>query len=887
LAGNPLFLREDSRKMPYLAIKRNTGLIILMLVLMFTLHRCAEDDSSLPATAGWTSLDPTAIPLRLRTIQVNRGNLVKNPSFELGRIINIDSNTVSNNISGWKWVGTHVDWVSDAHTGMYAVKIRRENADETISQGEGIISDFIRIIPGNYELTFWIRLRDIHSYQERLGTRIDDAIDIRVLYYDRNRLLISGKTFNARRNTNIDQSFKALPFSGFWHIDSLDWSHVMGRTTNDYLTEGDVPDEAKFVKIFFGLKGTGTMWIDDVDFRYSTYNFTSLEKSEHFFDTTFTAVEMLVPAPKRGVVMEPLIYHFPGTDSLPYPVVVIPQHASRPTMTAANLLKSRLDQLFERLYGSGDGSWVRIVSEVPEQDLEAGGLIFSFGKEYLSDGVQADSLLAALKGLQQGYIIQPDALSPNLVHLIGSDPDGDYFAVVTAVQLLDQSQFIYHQARILDYPDIPERAFLVSPVAAASGEMADRGILSGMLMLKMNRGYLDYYRARDMWERTGTAYLRGLNEISREAGRLGVLQLAHMVNPYAFLPASTRLDSLEPGLRNSWMHSSVASLIKLQSRIRAGLEAGASTLVLCTHDHLPYTGGYPLHFTLYAQRDIDAYLDLQQAHLDLIRAVTGTPGVGKSLKLEFIAPWYANEEVDQSRGQAECYLKEMADRMPENVGLLWSGPARKSHAVDEADLHRYGKLTGSVPVLWDNSLNALPELLNDTSLSTELSLKLRTLNLFEPYRVKFTGSPLPGGHVEKIIINSNTDSEIMKIRMATAADYMWNTRTYNPDFSLWKVLVSRFGREAGMNLYHFNESYMTLIGSLNAFKDDAGNQRYTRQISVQLEVMQETLTILEGLIPDQSRFLNELKHLKLDLEQRFEKEVEVVSSPAMAVQDDI
>jgi hypothetical protein len=874
--------------MPYLAIMRNRGLIILMPAILLSLSRCTEDDSSLPATVGWSSLDPSAIPLRQRTVQVNRGNLVKNPSFELGRIINIDSNTVSNNISGWKWVGAHVDWVSESHTGRYAVRIRRESADETINQGEGIISDFIRIIPGNYALTFWIRLKDIHSYQERLGTRIDDAVDIRVLYYDRNRLLISGKTFNTRRGTNIDQSFKALPFAGFWHIDSLGWSHVMGRTTNDYLTEGDVPDEAKFVKIFLGLKGTGTMWIDDVDFRYSMRNFTSLEKSEHFFDTSFMAVDMLVPAPKRVMVMEPLIYHFPGTDSLPYPVVVVPQHASRPTTSAARLLKSRLDLLFERIYGSGERSWVRIVPGIPQQVVEAGGLIFSFGQEHLSVGTLSDSLLAALKGLQQGYIIQPDALSPNLVHLIGSDPEGDYYAAVTVAQLLDESRFIYHQAGILDYPDIPERGFLVSAVSAVPGESSRGGILSGMLMLKMNRGYLDYYRSRNMWEGTGgTAYLRGLSEIGREAGKTGVLKLAHMVNPYAFLPVSTRLDSLEPGLRNYWMQSSAASLTKLQSRIRAGLEAGASTIVLCTNDHLPYAGGYPRKLTLYADRDIHTYVDLQQAHLELIRAVAGKQGTGKSLKLEFIAPWYANEQVDQSGGQAEQYLEEMAGQMPEHVSILWSGPAQKSHAVDEADLHRYSKLTGRVPVLWDNSLNDLPELLNDTSLSTGLSLKLRTLSIFEPYRVKFTGSPLPGGQAVKIIINSSSDSEIMKIRMATAADYLWNTQTYNPDFSLWKVLVSRYGREAGMNLYRFNESYMTLIGSLNAFKDEAGNQRYTRQINDQLEVMQETLAIVEGLIPNHPGLLNELKRLKLDLEQRYDKEVEALSIPAMAVQDGI
>jgi hypothetical protein len=161
------------------------------------------------------------------------------------------------------------------------------------------------------------------------------------------------------------------------------------------------------------------------------------------------------------------------------------------------------------------------------------------------------------------------------------------------------------------------------------------------------------------------------------------------------------------------------------------------------------------------------------------------------------------------------------------------------------------------------------------------------LSVFEPYRVQFYGATLPAGQARKIIINSPLDSELMKIRIATAADYLWNTRTYDPDLSLWKVLVSRYGREVGMNLYRFNESYMNLIGSLTALKNDSGNQRYARQIKHQLEIMQETLSILDGLIPHHPRLLNELKSLKLDLEHTFDKEVEAISTEVAAVLDSI
>ncbi len=621
------------------------------------------------------------------------------------------------------------------------------------------------------------------------------------------------------------------------------------------------------------------MWIDDVDFRYSNRNFTSLEKSEPYFDTTFSVVDMLVPAPKEAVGLDPLVYHYPGTDSLPYPVIVIHQHASRQTSAAAQLLKARLDMLFERVDGVEYKSKVIITSGIPDRVVEDGGLVFNIGKNQLSGRQVSEHL--------QGYIIQPDSLFPNLVHLIGSDAEGNFYAAVTVAQLLDESRYVYYQSRIVDYPDIPQRSFLVSAVSASSDEKAYGDNLADMLMLKMNRGYLDYYRSRNMWERTGTAYLRGLSEIGREAHKHGMIQLAQMVNPYAFLPASTRLDSIDPGLQNRWMHSSSSSLSRLRARFIAGLEAGATTLVLCTNDHLPYKGGHSLNFSLYAERDLKRYINLQQAHIELIQLLTGSTGIGRPVNFEFIPPWYANELVDQSRGQGEQYLRDLADNIPDQVSILWSGPSKQSYSVDEADFHRYRALTDRELVIWDNSLNTLPDILSDTSLSMSLSLKLRTLNVFEPYQVKFTGPSLSGSQAEKIIINSPLDSELMKIRIATAADYMWNTLTYDPDLSLWKVLVSRYGREAAMNLYQFNESYMTLLGSLTALKNGTGNQRHARQINDELEVMQETLAILDGLIPHNPRLLNELKSLKLELEHTFEEEMEAISTQVIADLDSI
>jgi hypothetical protein len=870
------------------AASRRSFLPITLVFMMLVFSQCMDEDSTVPAGQGWTSADPTSIPLRHRELQAERGNLVKNPSFELGRLINLDSNTVSYNITGWKTLGENVSWIRHSpdsnimdrgvHSGYYAIKIERNRVDEAINQGDGIVSDFIRVIPGNYEFSFWIRLRDIHPIRERLGKRMDDAVDIRLLFYDKNRLLISGNAFDPVRQVIIDRSFKALSFADFWKIDSLEWSSVTGRTTNDLLTEGDIPDEAKYVKLYLGLKGTGTMLIDDVDFRYTRRNFTSLERTEKLFDTTCTKLDLVVPEPKRARALEPFTYHIPGTDSPPMPVIVLPGNAEKQTMAAADLLKTQLEKVFIRRYGRDNMPAVRIVYGQPAGEAREGGLVFNLGER---PGLTEDRLPG-----WQAYIIRPDSTYPNLVHLSGASPEGDYYAAATAVQLLDDSLFVYHQASIVDYPDIPSRAFLISPVAAASNPIDYSPYLSDMSALKLNWGYLDFYRSRTLWQQESQAYLEGLRAIGRENHATGMLQLAQMVNPYAYFPGNAVLDSLGRDLTERWTHSGTSSRLKLMEYFNEGIQAGVSTLVLCCNDYLPRTaGGY---YSLYAESDRDAYISLQAAHLDLIRSIESwIRENGRKMQLEFIPPWYSNEEIDLSWGQAEQYFLDLGPRLPADLKILWSGPASQSTNMNILDFNRFHDLAGRDLVLIDNSMNAIPEILADTSLLKQQSMKLRTLNLFDPFSVSFSAPLSMNKGMDKMLINASLSSGIMKIRIATAADYMWNTGDYDPDLSLWKVLVSRYGMEAAHELYRFNDAYFTTLASMVALKQGWDQQRHIRIIHDQMLLLEGSLGKLEGLLAGDPELINELKSLRQHLERIYEKEIKTVASQIIAATESL
>ncbi len=861
-------------------------LFLSLVSVMLSFPQCMKEESTAPVGQGWTSTDPISIPFRQRLIYAERGNLVKNPSFEQGRLINLDSNTVTYNISGWKTFGENLTWImhspdsngrgEEIRSGSYAIRIHRNRIDEFSNEGDGIVSDFIRVIPGNYEFSFWIRLHDIRPNPARKGDRLDDAVDVRLLFYDKNRLLISGNTYDQAGKAFIDRTFKSLAFSNFWNIDSLGWTRMVGRTTTDYFIDGDIPDEAKYVKLYFGLKGTGTMWLDDVSFRYTRNNFTAMERSGRMFDTTCTELDLVIPHPKQASLLEPLLYHSPGSDTIPMPLILLPPSPEKQTQAAAFLLKSRIESILARRYGKDSLPAIRIIRGYQDPDIEDGGLVFRFG---IPDRFREVRDLGP-----EGYIIQPDSLHPNLVFLCGASPAADYYAAATAVQLLDDSLFVYHQARIVDFPDIPERAFLVSPVTAASNPIDYSPQLSQMAGFKLNRAYLDFYRSRTLWQQESQAYLDGLRIIGRESRESGMVELAQMVNPYAYLPVHEMIDSLDMDARERWSHAGYKSRIQLLDYYKAGIQAGATTLVLCSHDYLP-TSSWG-NYVLYALEDEDEYINLQAAHLDLIMTLHSWireryPGIS----LEFIPPWYSNEQLDASRGQAEQYFHDLQPKIPDDLKIMWSGPARQSSEVNALDLKRFHELAGRETVLLDNSMNRLTRILGDTAMILQYPMKLRTLNLFDPFDVQFSAPYIMSDDVRKLLINTPISTEIMKIRMATAADFMWNMESYDPDLSIWKTLVSRFGNSTSLELYRFNDAYFTTLASISALKHGKDQQRLVRQVSDHMALMEKSLGRLDRMLSADPALLNELKKLKQDLERLYDKEIKHVASQITAAME--
>jgi hypothetical protein len=237
--------------------------------------------------------------------------------------------------------------------------------------------------------------------------------------------------------------------------------------------------------------------------------------------------------------------------------------------------------------------------------------------------------------------------------------------------------------------------------------------------------------------------------------------------------------------------------------------------------------------------------------------------------LEFCPPWYANEHIDRSEGKAEIYFQDLVFQIPQDVAIIWTGPTIRSLSIDMADLYRYRALIGKWPMIWDNTLYARNhESPNYGGYPAHYPGKVRICNLFEPYDTYRPNGFQKYSDGRQMYTNGAAYSEVYKIKYATVADYEWNTSAYNPELSLWKVLVKNYGLPAAEQLLRFNDAYYGVYEMCLRLKTDENKQGYFKIAEKYLEAMRDYLNNLIQELPDQTQFIEELKHYLEQQEKR-------------------
>ncbi len=866
---------HNKNKLYLLAPERGQSVLFLFLILLAAATGCRPGKIGDIAAPAWSSADPLTVPLRQRIINVEKGNLLVNPSFESGKMIDLDSTVFSYNIQGWKKVGDHVYWVdtkmdtvyseNEVFHGRHSVKVIRETANETDEQGEGIISDYIRVIPGNYLFTYHVRLEDIRSPTSRLGTKIYDGIDIRLLFYDKNKLLISGEMMDPFRDIMIDNSFKGYSFSNLWQIERFGWSRIRGKSANYPFFEGDIPDEAKYIRCFLGLKGSGTMWIDQVDFRFSRWNFTPMEKMEKYFDSSFAKTDLLIPQPKEVRPAETFVYYDPGMSGKRLPAIIVPRNAPVQTRAAGQLLAGHLNRLIHKLDTSSlNHKEISVQEDIQENQIESGGLVFSIGQTGIFQRRYGKHRLENIDGHEQGYVICRDSLYRNLVYLAGNLPAGDYYAATTAIQLFSDTAFTYRHAGIIDYPDFRIRSYPLSRWEEPEQIDADIRAMEKMTSCKLNRAYIIKSIGPEKKQE---------NQIFRE----GMRRIGQILD---------RQRVVEPGiLIGSCFHDKYLMdqgyCRKPNPHVAEDDHPGQDAEILKTVRHAAGSGIHS--FMLFS----GYYFPCRKNEMVMCHTVNGTENHamddiilkidrmarkwGTKIQMDIVPPYCFNESANMSRGLAEIYYNDLSVRIPGDVGIVWTGPTLRSLSVDHADYMNFHDMAGKKPVFWDNSLYARSIEQSYGGYPVHYPGKVRMCNLFEPYDVHLPGGFDDVNFRESVFVNGHVSSEIYKIKYATVADYLWNSKDYDPDYSLWKALVLNFGNQTAKHLIFFNEAYYGLLNVCLLIEQKGYANRYIRMGAEFLDFIEEETGILHHRLENNPDLLRELLILKDDLIERFAK----------------
>ena len=837
----------------------NRSILFFVVLISIFQSGCRNKNSVVSIQLNWKSYDPQSIPLAIREKEFYKGNLVINPSFEIGRYLSIDSIRKSYNINGWSRLGEKVYWTDlrneelyikgETSDGFHSIKIIREKADETDIQGEGVISDFIKVIPGNYNLTCDIRLENIESNMKRLSGNLLDAVNIRLFYYDKNKILIKSSVYNPSGDNIIDNSFKAYSLSGFDYIKELNWSKINCISNHFPFEEGDIPTEARFVRIFMGLKGTGTIWIDMVDFRYSSGNFSLLEKCEPFFNDSIEPCKMLIPNPVSCSKYSSIELRGGTKENTLYPVIVVPRNFTENDLKTLAPLKAALEKIIP-VNGTSGLAKFSIVTRLDHDAIESGRLIFSFGNTEIFNEHAEYLRVQELKGHPQGYLIRRIQQLNNLIFVYAENPEGYYYAANVISNLLNISDGVYHHYDILDYPAFDNRGFIAKSKEEES--VLPVKSLSDMVASRFNGIYIAPSSEQILFHSSSAYYNNHKQQLSTLRKNIPFFRYGFSGIDIMFtnnIPEKTDLIS-----KSKNVDAAARSLAEIVNHMNPDEENGMifSDRSLWEFFRL---GSPAISLKTMDNQQYKYFIEAQEKFISLLNN-----SLKKSHRNNYIYffPVFSDNTVMQKAGNyGKYYFKDYYFKDNEPEVLLWQGPAEYSFSIDGAELQRFQQETMKKLVWFDNTLMINRVIYSGKSNASIYPGKARLGSFFDPFHVNINLKP-DDFYNKECIINLPDFSTISQIRLLTASDFLWNPGTYNPEFSLWKVLVNRFGKYNAIELLRFNDACFKLLFIAMTAEKEGLNPKLSREGEETMRIITEKWELVSKILAKDIPFLNQL-----------------------------
>ncbi len=873
---------------------------LLIVVLFFVSCNTNQKPRTQVTDKNWTAFNPYSIPFERRVNEYKKHNLVPNFSFEKGNELSNDSLITDFNLENWKIVGENIEWTNteldvyvknSANHEKRAVKISRSSKDisELDNQANGILSDYIAVIPGNYMFFLDVRLEKVFPANRRLNSKIGEDVDIHIEFYDKYKKRLGNGIYFEYYNKEVNNSFKGFAFSNHYYIEKFDWGRIRGRTLNYPFSEGDMPDKCKYIKIFLGLKGKGTMWVDNIDFSFSRWNFTSLERVKPYFKKDFHKSDLIIPTPQ--IVTEKSEINI---DNKKF-VVILPKNTTQNEIAALKLLKKNLAK-------QGIDTLKIVNFDYEKQKNE---IIISIGKNDFYKKYANKIDLSQISGKKQAYVIKQ--LDEN-IFMVGENPVGNFYATTTFVQMFDAENKKIDFANIIDYPDFEGRStrmisykneWTIQNDTSLSKEEQqekikelyskidyEKELIDYYAFYKINKTYNSYGDLTNQWWEPGKFFEILFTEVGKSCAEYGdAINTCVMLNPYRHFGYETEEEKLSDSLRDIFSHSSDESMQRIKNVFKIALDNNAKTVMLCADDFVPHAGTTRGEYTLFTDQDKKQFYNVAHAQNYMVNNLkTWIDANYEDIRFELCPAPYLNQFVDYSMGSAEAFFRDLTSHISKDVAIIWTGNTVRSLSYDLADIRRYSSYIKSKPMVWDNTPYARYLEGEYGGYPAHYPGKAIMCSLFEPFDIVYPEnfSELLDNHYYS---NLGGSGELNKIQYATFADFSWNTDAYRPDLSLYKILYSQYGNENALALIEFNDIYYKLVSVWAKIRNGKENQTKENQYTIPEKAINTGNSLVEEL---QQKFDNLqtidnellLKELKVKMDYKIKAFQKIITEDA-------
>lgn len=358
----------------------------------------------------------------------------------------------------------------------------------------------------------------------------------------------------------------------------------------------------------------------------------------------------------------------------------------------------------------------------------------------------------------EGYLITSKdraADSPPQVFLAGRDDRGTFYAAQSLMQMLTARDG-KPALRALEVSDWPTYQLRTSGNDESIPEsLVPIQAVDWLSHIKLNSWAAGQsYHWPEDWRVTPAASLQTFDQA---AGRTdGTLDAQFQIHPFGRADDPDRVRTIR--ISNPSDRKAVVDIALDR------LKAGATQILLRADD-----------FHELAPEDETHYPDKAAAHTVLILELHKAMKESfPDAELIFCPPYYTGKEARESP-EANAYLRAIGRALPDDIGIMWTGPDVVSHEFTSADLADFATLINRPPILWDNTVFH-----EETDFNYPY---LYAWNLYDPFQSIYPPNhPEASGGVRfNYGFNGTQMSRVVNLNLS---DYLWNPAAYNPDQSL-------------------------------------------------------------------------------------------------------